>query len=508
MTESFDSQPLSALTESGAGAFSLVPHVRLVRAWLVCSLLSVTILALTGWQLKHTHQLAIAAATERANSKSFLIAEWVSKSFDLKQYVLRETVNKFEAEELVYPPMDLARHQAQTQLLGRRAQSLHNMLFLGMLDANCIVTHTSIGVNLGFDAIENEREYCQLALSEPQSAFKVSNMFLSVEDTLNVTISVPLMVEQELRGFALAGLDLTFFQRWLDLIDMDQDHNVITLYDLNSRLLARKPLIAEQLGNQVVEPKLNAMALAELDQLESPFSHRLVSPVDGIDRVWSLRRIGELPFIVVVGEQTSNSLGSWRQQLNWYLMASVLLVLLLIISTRAYVRNLRQSAELEHLAITDPLTGLPNRRYFNQQFTAILARAIRSQAPLSFLIADLDHFKQINDRFGHDVGDAALCEVAKQMQSLVRQGDLIARWGGEEFVMLLPDTDLKGAEQLAARLAEAVQQVRVAEQQELTISIGLSSYRLDDSMDSMISRADSALFQAKDLGRNRIELGT
>lgn len=478
---------------------------KIVRAWLVCALLILAIGAAATAQLWYSYQQAIASATERANAKSFLIAEWVAKSFALKQYVLSETVSQFDAEDLQYPSLDPQRHQQQTQALVARAQTLPNMLFLGMLNTDCIVTHTSIGINLGFDASSNGREYCQLALSEPQNAFKVSNMFVSVDNSLNVTISLPMFNdEQGLQGVALAGLDLTFFQRWLDLIELEQDDNVITLYDLNSRVLARKPLLVEQLGRQVVEARLNDMANAPLSQLQSPYVHRLVSPVDGVDRVWSLRRMGDLPFIVVIGEQTHNSLGSWRQQLSWYLLAFALLVASLLVSTLSYVRNLFQTERLSLQAISDPLTGLANRRFFADQFAESLARLVPEGAAFSLIMADLDYFKQINDGHGHDMGDQVLCQVAERLQSLCRQGDVLARWGGEEFVLLLPYTDTEPATGIAERCRQGICQLDGPGEQRLTMSFGVVSYQSGDSLDSLISRADAALYRAKHTGRNRV----
>jgi diguanylate cyclase (GGDEF)-like protein len=122
------------------------------------------------------------------------------------------------------------------------------------------------------------------------------------------------------------------------------------------------------------------------------------------------------------------------------------------------------------------------------------------------LLADLDHFTEVNDRHGHAIGDQVLREVALRLDHSLRQADTVARWGGEEFLILAPTTDLAQAEQLAARLVEVVRSEPVVGRIPVTISIGVSCYRAGDSLESLLQRADQALYRAKTLGRNRLEL--
>jgi diguanylate cyclase (GGDEF)-like protein len=476
-------------------------HIR--TAWLICAVLIASIIAAGSAQLVASHRLAIDNATERATAKSFLVAEWIAKSFDLTHYILRETVGQFEAEELCYPTTDAREHQRQTAAIIARAGSVPNLLFLGMLNADCVITHTSIDGNLGLDAAARGREYCDLAQRAPVEGFKVSNMFISVTDAMNVTASFPLLApDGALQGFALAGLDLGFFQQWLDLVELEP-HNVIAIFDLNSRLLARKPLIADQIGARVEERRLNALAESGEDR---DFTLRLVSPVDGIDRIWSLRKIRGLPFILAVGEETTTALGAWQQQLLLYLIGGILLGVAILFATSEYVRNVRDAAVMRQLATTDPLTGLANRRHFTTSAEGILARAERTDTPVALILADLDHFKRINDRHGHATGDQVLRAVAEVLKALVRKGDLSARWGGEEFVMLLSGADLTGATAFAERLRGAIATIEAVPGELVTLSQGIALYRLGDDLDSLLKRADTALYRAKDRGRDRLEV--
>ncbi len=170
-----------------------------------------------------------------------------------------------------------------------------------------------------------------------------------------------------------------------------------------------------------------------------------------------------------------------------------------------------EKTRLEKLAITDYLTGLYNIRYFYHRLEEEFSRAERYNSPLSCLMVDLDHFKDINDRFGHRVGDSVLREVAKLMKSHTRKSDVLARYGGEEFIMLLPETSQKGAIAKAEALRKSIAQLRfkaLKDNRAVTVSIGIVTYPdtfLSDP-DELITYADTALYTAKTSGRNRVEV--
>lgn len=163
--------------------------------------------------------------------------------------------------------------------------------------------------------------------------------------------------------------------------------------------------------------------------------------------------------------------------------------------------------KLQQLASTDPLTGLNNRRSIEPQLESEVSRARRHQAHFSVIIADLDHFKRVNDQYGHIVGDGVLCEVARRIESLLRREDRAARWGGEEFLVLLPETDLEQAEIVAEKIRQAIADRPVAANGfriPLTISIGVATWTDDSGAESLIRRADKGLYRAKGSGRNRV----
>jgi diguanylate cyclase (GGDEF)-like protein len=170
--------------------------------------------------------------------------------------------------------------------------------------------------------------------------------------------------------------------------------------------------------------------------------------------------------------------------------------------------NMRMLAIAETRAATDALTGLPNARSCNDTLKRMVAHAGRAVSPLSAVLLDLDHFKQINDRFGHGAGDDVLAAVGQVLSGTVRASDFAGRLGGEEFLLLLPDTDRTGALEVAEKVRTAIAQLDIARvEREITASLGIATYPMDAvDGENLLRQADRALYAAKAAGRNRVEL--
>jgi diguanylate cyclase (GGDEF)-like protein len=175
--------------------------------------------------------------------------------------------------------------------------------------------------------------------------------------------------------------------------------------------------------------------------------------------------------------------------------------------------QLEKRLELEELArnldfraTTDPLTGLYNRRKFNRELATEILRAQRYKSPLSLVLYDIDHFKKINDLLGHQAGDQALIALSRFVSSRIRVSDVLARWGGEEFVILTPACNGPVACQLAGNLSDAISALDIEEVGAMTCSFGVAEYYDGDTAETLLARADEALYRAKSNGRNRVEL--
>jgi diguanylate cyclase len=185
-----------------------------------------------------------------------------------------------------------------------------------------------------------------------------------------------------------------------------------------------------------------------------------------------------------------------------FCMFSYLALFYVTTVTRAHKR-------LGRMATTDSLTGLFNRRHMIALTEKELARQHRRPSNLTLMLMDVDYFKQINDQYGHDAGDRVLDAVSLSLKNAMREQDFIGRWGGEEFLAVLPETDLEQASASAERIRKAVQDLVVdydGNAISVTLSIGITQYCADELLSNTIARADHALYEGKSAGRNRVEI--
>ena len=201
----------------------------------------------------------------------------------------------------------------------------------------------------------------------------------------------------------------------------------------------------------------------------------------------------------------AGELSSWMPEARQRLSATVGDQIALAVS------NLKLREALRQQSVRDPLTGLFNRRYMEESLGLELRRAVRSSRPLSVLMLDLDHFKRFNDSLGHDAGDTMLKEFGTVLKGVIRQGDIACRYGGEEFVLILPEASLKVSRLRAERLRESVKHLNVQNRGQglgnVTVSIGIAAFpEHGGDPDTLLKAADTALYSAKEAGRDRVTL--
>ncbi|WP_342654641.1 sensor domain-containing diguanylate cyclase [Pseudomonas sp. F3-2] len=219
----------------------------------------------------------------------------------------------------------------------------------------------------------------------------------------------------------------------------------------------------------------------------------------------NVRYIPELNWYLFVDKRENGALNEIRRSLFLNLLICLVVMIVVLILLNRVVR--RFQLRIETQAMTDSLTGLPNRRGFDRIAMNAIAETRREHKALSAMLLDLDHFKWLNDTHGHLAGDEVLSGFAEDIRRCLRDTDIICRWGGEEFIILLKDTNISGARRVAEKirlLAEQHTYVFTGSALQVTVSLGLTELHPDDTLQSLIARADQALYSAKQSGRNRV----
>ncbi len=246
--------------------------------------------------------------------------------------------------------------------------------------------------------------------------------------------------------------------------------------------------LEEEIEEQTCDIESQAKTATDLGQLKLLVQDR----VDAIRSHMETYRSQEQELIQAAEEKTERLL----QRLN---------------ELESETEQLRQTVSTHSLqALTDTLTGIPNRYAYEERLKQEYTRWKRYHQPLSLMIVDIDNFKHINDKYGHRAGDKALRIIANQLQKMTRETDLIARYGGDEFVLLLPETDAEGAMRIAQKLLDAIETCAFHFREKkvtITISCGVSEFKKGDSPAEAFERADQALYRSKHKGRNQSHSG-
>lgn len=317
----------------------------------------------------------------------------------------------------------------------------------------------------------------------------------------------------ELLGVAGVGLEMEGFAEFLRSRQKKYDRTIF-LVDRNGLVQAHPDLAQIQRWNISDDPAMSSVAARLLTPTEEPVDAEYSKDRDTF--LISSRYMPELDWFLMVEQNETDSLRSARTNLFRTILVG-LIVSVAIISLSALTMR-RFDRRLEMLATTDELTGVANRRAFDERLTEALSRSHRSGTPLSLIIFDVDHFKEVNDRFGHLAGDRVLQRISHTVRETVRPNDTVARWGGDEFAVLV-ESSADDTRLLAERLQEQLARlphvdtesqsdppIRVPEEIVATISIGIAQLCSEESAESLIRRADQALYRSKDDGRNRITI--
>jgi diguanylate cyclase (GGDEF)-like protein len=355
-----------------------------------------------------------------------------------------------------------------------------------------------------------DRDYFHAQQRSPSTGLFVSPPFASRVRGGALTIGMRRRVnapDGSFAGIALLAMNTAYFSSLLDTLNAGSKGSIFIVHQ-DGAMIARKPFRDDVVGHSVAgSPTFPRMAHAMSG------SYAAVSPVDGVRRLYTFAHVPGTPFIAGVAPAEDDVLAPWRER-------SLIVSALTLVSGLSFIAvswllalSLRERAraqeELVRLAGTDALTGLPNRRAFDERMDDEWRRARRAGTPLSVLFIDVDDFKAYNDTYGHALGDHALATVAHSIATAVRRpGDVPARYGGEEFVVLLPDTPLEGALYIAETIRQRVEDCEIAHRASahgtVTVSVGCATASPPGlgGAYGLLGAADQQLYKAKAAGRD------
>ena len=320
------------------------------------------------------------------------------------------------------------------------------------------------------------------------------------------------------------GVSLEHFQRLFDEVNIGAQGSLL-LGSRDGVMLLRRPYGEQFLGKDMVELPLYR---DHVRQRSSGWAD-INSMQDGIRRLHYVTAVPDYPLFVSAALAHEEMLADWHAAQASQLLVIVAAALIIGLLTAYLLRvvRMRDRAEdeiekknlslklltenLRAQAMLDGMTGIPNRRYLDEQLQLVMRNASRSKSALSLVMLDVDYFKKYNDLYGHIQGDYCLQDIARTLQTAQRrQGDLAARYGGEEFAILLPDTDLAGAHRIAQKVVDAVRALAIPHEGNahgvVTISAGVYTCmpRPETRIEDIFAGADRALYRAKDDGRDRV----
>ncbi len=294
---------------------------------------------------------------------------------------------------------------------------------------------------------------------------------------------------------------------------VEYSHHEVFLLDSNQFVLASSPAISGVSGGFQLLSAIDGGLKKAIGHASSGF----YTTNKGVPSYFVTQSIAGTPWklaIAVPNSQLFATISGHTVLVQWALFA--VYALIVIFAAELFYRFLEGrnklqalTQELDLVSRLDPLTGIYNRRHLDDHLSSTVSTVKRHNQSMSLLIADVDHFKRVNDTFGHDAGDTVLCEVTARMMKTLRSGDLLGRWGGEEFLVVLPMTSVEGAKLAAERMRQSICESPIALEDgqtlEITASFGCASVQGDDANpDDLIRRADTALYEAKETGRNKV----
>ncbi|MGD0632727.1 MAG: sensor domain-containing diguanylate cyclase [Beijerinckiaceae bacterium] len=470
---------------------------------LVLSLLSIWVLF--AGILYESYQNEWRSASLFAGNVDSLLEQAISRDVELYDLSLKSTVEGYADQHAEKLPPNLRQRVLFDQ--STNATGLGSILILdkdgtAVADSRFETPRSFNGANMDYFKIHRDGQFeRELFISHPFKSLLQQNMW-----TIGLSRRID-DAEGNFDGIVLGTLKLSYFTHLFGAVDLPAGSSIEIIHD-DGMVLMSSPYanIGQSLRASGVFRQISQAHAGEVTG---------VSDSDRVERLYAFKRVGRLPMTLAVGIPTNHFLSMWRWRVSvialGFFILSGLIVILAITLGRELQRRTLAERRLSELASTDGLTGLANRRHFDETLELEWRRALRDQAPAALLMIDCDYFKKFNDTYGHLEGDQVLRAVAGALRdSVQRPADLVARYGGEEFAILLPDTGIDGtlrvAEAVRAAVARLDWQHAGSPLGRLTVSVGAASCLPGDDGGavSLIKAADFALYHAKKGGRDQV----
>lgn len=499
----------------------------LVRAYIrAYGLALVVLIAIGFWAYEdrlYQRDVVLTDTSVIATQQSQLVAKGISVFHVAVRYLLGEIVLRVEDEHLGLMQTEPELRQFYSGLLQNKLSDVPFLQGLSVIGPGC--------ASLAVSDLRYQNTHDMSAWCEQLSASAAPSLQMHVIEPGNTgyeatqVVFVRQIVDHSAAflGAVTTALDLEFVKDWFGHY-VSRHNESITLLSASGQVLVHLShgtseykareifLMMRQIASRGDARSANAMQAhrTALSDSGSGTNGRLSHSQNYRDQesIYALTGLEGLPLYVLVSYDLPMQLAQWREynvKTGLFVFGLFLVSLLMV---QSYLRVLQQREALAELATTDALTGMHNRRYLMEVGTYEVRRANRYNRPLSMLLVDADHFKEINDQWGHGAGDLVLKQLGHTIQANLRQTDVGARIGGEEFVVLLPETSPERAQVMAQRLRQAIEalstQVSNSAHAQVTVSIGIAGLRPDESLDQLMSRADNCLYDAKENGRNQV----
>ncbi|MEX3937849.1 putative bifunctional diguanylate cyclase/phosphodiesterase [Paraburkholderia phymatum] len=466
-------------------------------------------LATTGVTVASLYEMrldAMAQARDAAQNMVISLQNEIERNLDIYQLAMRDVATSAETASIVRLPPDVRQLVAFGS--ATNAKEL-GALFATDATGKLVLDSRSIQPrNLNV----SDRDYFQVQRRQKNAGLYISAPYVPYTAAPGLPhIALSRRLEDKDGGFAgIVGgtLRLSYFRQLFEDSILGQ-HDTITLLRTDGTVLMRQPFHEGDIGKSLA----SGHSFGPLVQADHG-TYIDIAVLDHIERLYTFRRIGSYPLVVVVGFATDDIFAGWRKRAIAIGIVSVILDALLILLSLMFSRQLRKRLAMERrlkrLAWFDSLTGLPNRTQLQREALRILTNAKRMGSTLAVLFIDLDRFKRVNDTQGHAVGDEVLSQIARRLQNEIQTGDIIGRLGGDEFLAVLQECDMLKAKRVAGRVLQAVYQpILINSKQDTRITISASigialSPHDGEETDILLRNADLAMYKAKSAGRNQV----